>query len=249
LAMHSQGDLQNAVKLGARSDRVLVLGSSKVDGLAARANPEKVAGWRRILSLPEDGVTVVGGSLRRTECTSLLDVFMSLSQLEPRLIGLFVPRHLERIPNMVQWLEERSIPFQRFSKIEAGLESRREAVVLVDRIGILFELYGLGDLIFCGGTLEPIGGHNILEPAAWQKPVFYGPNVQKVQHEHLTLQSFGGSFGVRDVGELLSVWKFWVGHPDELKEHGRRAGQALHSLGGVVERQVGLIQSLLEGHG
>jgi 3-deoxy-D-manno-octulosonic-acid transferase len=123
----------------------------------------------------------------------------------------------------------------------------REAVVLVDRIGILFELYGIGDLIFCGGTLEPVGGHNILEPAAWGKAVFYGPNVQKVQHEHLTLRSFGGSFEVRDADELLEVWSTWMGRLDILRRHGERAAQALESLGGVVPRQVRLIQSVLAG--
>jgi 3-deoxy-D-manno-octulosonic-acid transferase len=120
-------------------------------------------------------------------------------------------------------------------------------VVLVDRIGILFDLYGLGDLIFCGGTLEPIGGHNILEPAAWRKAVFYGPNVQKVQHEHLTLRSFGGSFEVRDADELLEIWSNWIGRLDILRRHGERAGQALQAMGGVVPRQVQLILSVLAG--
>ncbi len=247
LAMHSEADRRNVLKLGARPDRTLVLGSSKYDGLSSRADPTRPARWKQVLQLPEDAVIVIGGSLRRSECTGLLDVFLKLAGTGDRLVGLFVPRHLEQVPNMVRWLEEREVPFQLLSSIEGRGEPRREAVVLVDRIGILFDLYGLGDLIFCGGTLEPIGGHNILEPAAWRKPVFYGPSVQKVQHEHLTLQTFGGSFVVRDTEELLKAWRTWVGRLDVLRRHGERAGEALEALGGVVGRQVRLIQSLFEG--
>jgi 3-deoxy-D-manno-octulosonic-acid transferase len=247
LAMHSEEDRRHVLKLGSRPERTLVLGSSKYEGLSARVDPAGPARWREVLQLPEDVVTVIGGSLRRSECTAVLDVFLQLARTEPRLAGLFVPRHLEQIPNMVRWLEGRNVPFQLFSRIEAREEPRRESVVLVDRIGILFELYGMGDLIFCGGTLEPIGGHNILEPSAWRKPVFYGPHVEKVRHEHLTLQSFGGSFEVRDAGELLQTWSNWLGRLDVLRRHGERAGDALRSLGGVVERQVGLVRSVLEG--
>lgn len=247
LAMLSEKDRSNALKLGARPDRTLVLGSSKVDGLAPRANPEKVAHWRRVLDLREEMPTIVGGSLRGSECTVLLDVFRALKEVEPRLVGLFAPRHLDRIADMAQWLKGRNIPFQFLSHIESAREIRREAVVLVDRIGILFDLYGLGDLIFCGGTLEPVGGHNILEPAAWGKPVFYGPNVQKVQHEHLTLRSFGGSFEVEDEHELLKAWTFWIQQRDRLKQFGLKAEEAVRSLGGVVQRQVELIECVLRG--
>ena len=247
LAMHSEEDRRHVLELGARPERTLVLGSSKYEGLGARVDPARSARWREVLQLPEDAVTVIGGSLRRSECTALLDVFLQLAKTEPRLAGLFVPRHLEQIPNMARWLEDRNVPFQFLSRIEAGEEPRRAAVVLVDRIGILFDLYGLGDLIFCGGTLEPIGGHNILEPSAWRKAVFYGPHVEKVRHEHLTLQSFGGSFEVRDAGELLQTWSNWLGRLDLLRRHGEWAGDALRSLGGVVDRQVGLVRSVLEG--
>jgi 3-deoxy-D-manno-octulosonic-acid transferase len=246
LAMHSEEDRLNAVELGARPERTVALGSSKYEGLASRVDQARVAHWRQVLRLPEDAVTVVGGSLRRSECTDLLDVFRELARTGPGLVGLFVPRHLERIPGMARWLEERGAPFQLLSRIESGVEARREAVVLVDRIGILFDLYGLGDLIFCGGTLEPIGGHNILEPAAWSKTVFYGPHTQKVRHEHLTLQTFGGSFEVRDARELLKAWRRWLNDRDGLRQAGKRAGDALQSMGGVVDRQIALIRGVLE---
>jgi 3-deoxy-D-manno-octulosonic-acid transferase len=146
---------------------------------------------------------------------------------------------------MAHWLQSQGIDFQYLSRLEQRLEDRHASVILVDRIGVLFELYSLGDLIFCGGTLEPIGGHNILEPAAWNKPVFYGPHLQKVKYEHTILQAFGGSFLVQDADDLLHQWGTWVHRLSQLHTYGRKAGQALDELGGTSRKQIGLILQTL----
>jgi 3-deoxy-D-manno-octulosonic-acid transferase len=243
--MHSEEDRENIVALGVPPGRTLVLGSSKYDGLMAKAHPEKAARWRKLLEIPPGLPVVVGGSLRRSECTRILEIFLALQRAEPQLVGLFAPRHMDRIPQMVEWLQGRGAAFQLLTDLENGKEARRSSIVLVDRIGVLFEIYSLGDLIFCGGTFEPIGGHNILEPAAWGKPVFYGPHLQKVLYEHNILQSFEGSFLVRDAQDLLGQWSHWVQDLSGLEVHGKRAAEALTKLGGVAARQVELIMDAL----
>lgn len=245
LAMLSETDRQNVIRLGAPPERVQVLGSSKYDGLPLRARPESASAWRTILDIPLNLPVVVGGSLRRSECIGILKTFQSLLHQEPETVGIFAPRHLQRIPEMAQWLEKEGIPYQLLTDMEKGREKRRAPAVLVDRIGILFELYSLGDLIFCGGTLEPIGGHNILEPAAWKKPVFYGPSLQKVIDEHNILHSLGGSFPVRSIEDLLHQWTYWIQHREELKAHGDKAREALQRLTGAAERQAALILDTL----
>lgn len=247
LAMHSDRDRFNAVSLGAAPERTLVSGSSKYDGLTARTRNADTSRWREVLSITGEAPVVVAGSLRRSECTELLRVFDALTRVEPQSIGIFAPRHLERIPEMVRWLRDRGIEHHLLSRIETGEEARDARVVLVDRIGILFDLYALGDLVFCGGTFEPIGGHNILEPSAWGKPVFYGPSLQKVFYEHSTLQRFGGSFPVQNPEDLLEQWKRWIQHLPELELHGRQAREALVSLGGAAAKHVDLIMQSLSG--
>jgi 3-deoxy-D-manno-octulosonic-acid transferase len=222
-----------------------VLGSSKYDGLALRSRLRNPFAWRETLSLSEASPVVIGGSLRKDECTQILDAFEAVRRIDPKAVGIFAPRHMDRIGGMVQWLQSRSMGFHLLSSLEEGREKRSFPVVLVDRIGVLFELYGLGDLVFCGGTLEPIGGHNIVEPAAWKKAVFYGPHLQKVFYEHTILQKLDGSFLVRDVQDLIRQWSYWIEHLDELKHHGKKAGEALEKLGGVAPRQVELIRSAL----
>jgi 3-deoxy-D-manno-octulosonic-acid transferase len=152
---------------------------------------------------------------------------------------------MTQIPPMIKWLDDRKIDFQLLSQIETGGPKRSASVILVDRIGILFDLYALGDLIFCGGTLEPFDGHNIMEPAAWGKPVFYGPHLQKVADEHNILQAFNGSFLVQDSRELLEQWSYWLQHPSELRRYGENAKEALLKLGGVSARQVEIVMHAL----
>jgi 3-deoxy-D-manno-octulosonic-acid transferase len=247
LAMHSEEDRKNVLLLGADPERTCVLGSSKYDALFLRKDLEKVIQWRQLLDFPGEAPVLVGGSLRRLECIKLLEVFRSLRNVSPRLIGIFAPRHMAQISAMAKWLDEQAIAFQLLSQVETGRERRSSSVILVDRIGILFDLYALGDLIFCGGTLEPFGGHNIMEPAAWGKPVFYGPHLQKVADEHNILQASSGGFLVQDSQDLLKQWSYWIRHLQELKRSGEKGEEALLKLGGVSARQVEIIVRALAG--
>lgn len=246
LAMHSEADRQNIMRLGAPPDRTTVLGSSKYDALRMRKDAASSDRWRDLLALTPEEKVVVGGSLRRSECLHLLEIFFTLRRVDERLTGIFAPRHLRQVPRMVRWLERQGLPFQLLSNLESARERRFAPVILVDRMGMLFDLYSLGDLIFCGGTLEPVGAHNIMEPAAWEKAVFYGPHLQNVLHEHNILQETGGSFLVRDPHDLLGQWRYWKDCLAELKRHGENAGRALSKLGGVAARQVDLVVAALE---
>lgn len=241
LAMHSEEDRDRMLRIGVQPDKVQVLGSSKYEELISKACPEKFGHWRRLLRIGETDKVIIGGSLRGSECIQLMRIFEDLRELSPGLLGVFVPRHLNNIPKMIRWLDERNIRYDLLTDIEANRRERKSPVLLVDRIGVLFEIYSIGDLIFCGGTLEPIGGHNILEPAAWRKPVFYGPHLKKVLHEHRILYKFGGSLLVRDAGDLLMQWRKYIFNENALEDMGAGGRQALNSLGGVVERQVDLI--------
>ncbi|MHC1729742.1 MAG: 3-deoxy-D-manno-octulosonic acid transferase [Syntrophobacteraceae bacterium] len=245
MAMHSSEDEKRAIRIGAPPEKIQVLGSSKYETLIEKAQPERAEFWKKLLRLKEGTPVLIGGSLRGIECIELMRIFGKLHAFSPNLVGIFAPRHMVNISRMRDWLAGEGIAYDLLSEIESGVCGRRSPVVLVDRIGVLFDLYSAGDLIFCGGTFEPIGGHNILEPAAWSKAVFYGPHLKKILHEHRILRKFGGSFPVLDPGDLLIQWKSRLGNLESLIMHGQGAKSALHSLGGVVESQVKLILELL----
>jgi 3-deoxy-D-manno-octulosonic-acid transferase len=246
MAMHSEEDAERAASIGVPREKLLVVGSSKYEGLAAKADPDRARFWKGLLGISGKFPVMVGGSLRGVECFQLMQVFEKLRAASPELVGIFVPRHLYNVSRMAKRLSEHHIGYDLLTDIESGRRERRAPVVLVDRMGALFEIYSVGDLIFCGGTIEPVGGHNILEPAAWGKAVFYGPHLKKVLHEHRILRSFGGSFKAVDAEDLLSQWEEWIANIGGLEERGVRARQALETLRGVVDRQVGLIVRVLD---
>ncbi|NLI81119.1 MAG: hypothetical protein GX443_05445 [Deltaproteobacteria bacterium] len=246
LAMHSEADLRNMLTLGVPAERTLLVGSSKYAGLSAKVRPERPRFWRDLLGISEGACVIVGGSLRGDECIGILDVYRRVCEDALGVVGIFAPRHMHNIVRMADWLRNHGIPFGLLTEIEAGRRGGDVEVVLVDRIGPLFELYSIGDLIFCGGTLEPsVGGHNILEPAAWGKAVFYGPGIQGVLDEHRLLSSVQGSFLVSDYRELRDSWKHWVHRLPELCLYGERANEALRGLEGIVELQLDLIMDAL----
>lgn len=249
LAMLSEDDRRRIISLGASPMRTVVAGNSKYDMLLLRVHPEHIDAWKDKLALGSNHPVVVGGSLRGSECIHLLEAFLAVRENNAGAIGLFAPRHLHRISEMSRWLNEHGVDHQLLSHLEARSERRSAPVVLVDRMGVLFDLYALGDLIFCGGTLEPLGGHNILEPTAWEKPVFYGPHLQNVAAEHKILSAAGGSFAVENVQDLIRQWSRWSEHLLELASHGRRARQALHQLAGATDRHVDLILGVLQREG
>jgi len=240
MAMDSNEDMERAVRIGAPPSKIAVLGSSKYDGLAERASRQKADFWKELLDIRNVPV-LIEGSLRGSESIELMRVYQQLRCHSAGLLGIFAPRHMENIPRMIEWLSKENIAYDLLSRIEDGSRRRTASVVLVDRIGVLFEIYSVGDLIFCGGTFEPVGGHNILEPAAWSKAVFYGPHLKKVLHEHRILRDFGGSFLAAGPDDLLFQWKKWLGDLGGLRRNGEAANRALHSLKGVVDRQVELI--------
>ncbi|ROQ89528.1 3-deoxy-D-manno-octulosonic acid transferase [Desulfosoma caldarium] len=239
-------DQQRLVTLGVSPQRITVTGSAKYDTLTHRADPSLVEAWRRRLGLSSEAPALVAGSLRGEECQALLEIFIKLKRECPRLVGIFAPRHLDRVASMIAWLQGHGVPYDLLSSFLSNESQRRQSdCLVVDGIGHLFELYGLGHFIFCGGTLAPVGGHNIVEPLAWGKTVYYGPHVEKVWEEQVVLQRHGAGIMVHSPEDLYGRWRHALlsGAFGGWKKDAAR--KALEELGGAAERQLTSLQPFL----
>ncbi|WP_448384283.1 3-deoxy-D-manno-octulosonic acid transferase [Desulfosoma sp.] len=240
-------DARRLASLGVPAHRIAVMGSAKYDSLADRADTSVIDAWRRRLEIPDGTPVVVGGSLRGAECRILLEIFKDLKDDHPDLVGLFAPRHLDRVPQMIQWLERHHLPYELLSSfLSQTPKGRGSDWVVVDCIGHLFELYGLGDLIFCGGTLVPVGGHNIVEPVAWGKRVYYGPYTDKVFEEHRVLSRYGVGVMVPDAETLSHRWRDALAAGPLSESAKGAARQALDELTGAADRQVAGLRRFLD---
>ena len=166
------------VEIGAPADRVTVTGSLKFDSLEP-ASAGQARSRERVLRYfrfaPVRPVWVAGSTMKGEEAI-VLRVFRRLKASQPTAVLVLAPRHPERFDDVVAMAQQEGFRTVRRSELPIDVEPRADVVVL-DTIGELAAVYQVGTLVFVGGSLVPTGGHNILEPAVFGRPVVFGPHM------------------------------------------------------------------------
>jgi 3-deoxy-D-manno-octulosonic-acid transferase len=172
----------------------------------------------------------------------LLKAFENLRVGHPRAVMILAPRHPERFDAVAGLIERMGIPFSRRSQWQG--ESLAGRVLLVDTIGELAALYGLGDVAFVGGSLVPRGGHNIIEPAQHGVAIVTGNHTENFRD---IVSLFQSRDAVRIVGlaELPLMLMHLVDHDEERLALGRRAQETIQSQMGATSRTVEELEKLL----
>jgi len=152
-------------------DRVQVTGNLKYD-LMDSPDSNKLDALKQQLDLPADSLVLVAGSTFAAEEQAICSAFGRLKASFPRLRLVLAPRHAHRFDEVHQYVRGLGFTVTR-RKQESG--PRDWDIMLLDTIGELRYVYALADVAFVGGSLIPLGGHNILEPAFWGRPVLTGP--------------------------------------------------------------------------
>jgi 3-deoxy-D-manno-octulosonic-acid transferase len=237
VAAQTEADAARFRALGA--PKVEVSGNMKHDlPGAGEASPEARAAFAE---LGWGGAPVfVAGSTHPGEELAVLGAFRAARTVEPRLKLVLAPRHLERAGDAAAKLGEAKVSFCRWSARESGRDA-----VLVDTMGVLGQLYALGSVAFVGGTLVPVGGHNLLEPALAGVPVLFGPHFLAQAESARLLESAGAGFCAADGGRLTALLKDLLADPARLKGQGELARRTAKTLQGAVARTEALIAPLL----
>ncbi len=190
------------VALGAPASRVIVTGSLKT---AAPLAPPATA-----LSLASLGVAaepvLVAASTHAGEEGAVLDAFLRIRAAEPRARLLLAPRKPDRTEEVAALVASRGLACARRSTLGDGAAARWPAatVLLLDTLGELAGLYRGARLAFVGGTLVPVGGHNVLEPAAVGTAVVVGPHVANVAADVARLVAAGAALHAGDADALVT---------------------------------------------
>ncbi len=233
--------------LGAVDNTVTVQGNAKYDLTFWESSPEETAAhYRQLLGLAEGQPMLIAGSTHAGEEEMLLQVFEALQRDKrfEELVLLLAPRHLNRLPEVETLLTSADVSFQSYS--EVCRQGRVARVVLVDLVGELARLYSAATYVFCGGSLVEYGGHNIMEAAAFGRPVIYGPSMKDFADAVTLLESAAAGFQVHNTAELIDMVRYWAGHPDEWQAAGQRARTVCERQQGSAGRQVALIKDVLE---
>jgi 3-deoxy-D-manno-octulosonic-acid transferase len=245
LLVRDPEDKERLIALGAVPERVQVLGNIKYDGLLDQAREPLPAQMRSCLEIQEGKPVLVSGSTRGGEEAELIEVYRRLKLSFPDLVFILVPRHINRCAEIEDLLKKKGIDYQLFTRIVSKSESRKEAVILVDRIGDLFALYSIATLVFCGASLVPKGGQNILEPAAWGKMVFYGPHMEDFKDARRLLEETGAGIMIRDGVELENQMTYFLSHVEEREKRGAAGRKVLKSQVGLTKKAAEIIVEII----
>ena len=163
---------------------------------------------------------------------------------------IIAPRYPERAPKIEKLFEEHST-FQciRKTEIDGGKRRKNEMVIILDTLGELFKIYSLGTIVLCGGSfISNRGGHNILEPAAWGKVVFYGPVMDDFLDAKALLEGVGAGISVKNAEELTKKGLNLLDHPELFAGLGGPARDVVLANSGAAAKNVELVKKLLSAN-
>ena len=213
------------------------MGSTKYDFPQRNESFSFKTWWRNLeqdLIFKKPRKIVVLGSIREEEekdIVKFLGVIESIgSDEDHELLVIIGPRHPQRFNKFCSFLKEQGFSFLRRSQSEKGDPLTR--IIVLDVMGELLDAYRLADICFVGGTFSKVGGHNILEPAYFSKPLLTGFNTQNMKEISDRLISSGGMAQVADGKELGEVVLDLIPRVELLGKMGVASGQVYKDLRG-----------------
>ncbi len=240
LGMQSNLDADRIRGLGAPRDRTVVFGNLKYD--APTFTPRLDATLNDRLSRMHP--LLVAASTASGEEPLVLEAYRRLRGKHPALKLLIAPRRPERFDEV-----EDAIQAAGFSLVRRSRLSSNDAadVLLLDSIGELTAVFEHAAVVFMGGTLVSRGGHNILEPARFQKPVVFGPHMENFRDMARTFLDAEAAIEVRDAGEFARRVSHILSDPALAAEVGRKAAAVAERNAGATGRALAAIRAAMNG--
>jgi 3-deoxy-D-manno-octulosonic-acid transferase len=249
--MQSERDVERIVAMGAQPSRVARTGNIKFDQpLPDRAGESLTRG---LLGLAPEEELIVAGSTHPVEEEQILSCYETLRREFHRLVLLVAPRHIERTAEVEAAVRQKGLAAvlrsQLGQKGQGSVAGGGPRVIILDTRGELAAVYRLAVLSFVGGTLVPVGGHNLLEPAQWGRAVFFGPHTDHCAEVADLLIRAGGAMMVRTGDELAGQMAKLLRDRLVLQGMGEAARQVVSENQGAVGRSLDLIGEVLRDSG
>jgi 3-deoxy-D-manno-octulosonic-acid transferase len=232
-------DASHFREIGVRADRIVVTGDTRYDQVWKRAQRARSP---LVQSLASARPTLVAGSTWPSDEEYLLPTWLNVREKIPDARLVIAPHELTtaHLASIVKWAQIHSL---RLSTIDEA-DARGAEVVLVNRFGILGDLYALADVSYVGGAFHSAGLHSVLEPAAYGAPVVFGPRYDK-SRDATNLIEAGGGASVTGSADLLLRLREWLGSVPARDAAGVAARSMVQSGTGAAERSFALVSDLL----
>jgi 3-deoxy-D-manno-octulosonic-acid transferase len=245
--MQSDESARRLIDLGADPARVAITGSLKFDSLQI---PTPVAHGRprervlRFFRIPPNRVVIIAGSTMKGEEAAMLRAFERVKSISPGALMVLAPRNPERFGEAERLARESGFVTVRRSDLPIDTDPRAEVVVL-DTVGELAQLYQLATAVFVGGSLVEHGGHNILEPAIFGKPIVFGPHMQNFQEIADAFVANGAAVQIHSGRDLEQTMLGFVTDPVRRARLGAAARALVEANRGARDKTLQVMSDLL----
>jgi 3-deoxy-D-manno-octulosonic-acid transferase len=207
LCVQTEETARRLRQLRADPARITVTGSLKFDSLDPSSSPGR--GRERVLRffrVPAGRLVLVAGSTSKGEEEAVIRAFnrVRTTAAGGNALLILAARHPERFGEVQRLCQREGLSTVRRSDLPIDAEPRVDAVIL-DTIGELAQLYQIATAVFVGGSLVPLGGHNILEPAVHGKPIVFGPHMENFAEIASAFLANGAAVQVRTPRDLEDV--------------------------------------------
>ena len=234
-------DADRLVELGVRREAIEVTGDTRFDQVWQRAETSNRS-IGLVHRLESDRPTLVAGSTWPADEAPLLEAIQRVREQIPRLRVIIAPheptqRHLEPIE---RWASQARLSIARVDSMDAA----KADVILVDRFGVLGDLYALATITFVGGGFHGAGLHSVLEPASFGAPVLFGPEHHK-SRDALLLIAADGARAVSSAGQLESVMADLLGDAARARQIGANAREIVRRGTGAAAKSLALVERLM----
>lgn len=237
--------------LGADPSKVTVTGSLKFDSLD-RQPVEGVQGKvvpakhrvLRFFRMPPNRPVIIAGSTLKGEEEAVIRAFNRVRSTGSSALLVIAARHPERFADVERLCRQEGLLTVRRTELAIDAEPRGDAVIL-DTIGELAQLYQIATAVFVGGSLVPAGGHNILEPAVFGKPIVFGPHMQNFAEIAETFLRNGAAVQVRTDRELEEAMVSLMSDPVRRARLGAAARALVDANRGARDRTIAAIASVM----
>jgi len=249
IGAQNQADAERLQNLGARPERIQVVGSLKFEGSSTAHARLDARALLDQLGVPDKALVLVAGSTHLGEEAIVASVASRLRERFPNLFLILVPRHHERGGEVGKELTRLKVPFVYRSEITQKTRKTPGSIhcLLVNTTGELRHFYEVADLVFIGKSLTAHGGQNPIEPATLAKPVLFGPNMENFAQIVPQFLEKGGALRVLDEADLERTIGELLMDPARRQLMGQRAAEVVQANQGGLEKTVQMILSAIEG--
>jgi 3-deoxy-D-manno-octulosonic-acid transferase len=240
-------DAKNAerlVALGVRRDVIQVTGDTRFDQVAERAATVDRASPLLTL-LASDRPTLVAGSTWPADEAVLCAAWEMLRACVPAARLIVAPHEptASHVKPLMTWARGADLTARTLSDVESSGRADDCDVVVLDRVGVLGDVYALASVAFVGGGFHSAGLHSVIEPAAFGVPVLFGPRHHMSREAQLLLR-VGAAEAVPSPTELHRILHRWISSEDLRRRTGDSAFALVHSELGATARSTALIESI-----